>query len=422
MGAASDLCGVICGDGGVLGLPAEAGQEEGVGWFGAVDAFQLFSGAVVIDTGNVDAHRSKDINYLMLFHTIKVFATLLARVRIRPFCSHILGSRNWLTSLNIIEMAADITQPDVIRLASVPQKVHGEANVEWIGRLDGLDVFRRQPQAERFDIALQMIDLPSTDDGKDIRRLVHDIRQRHARESSPMRLPHLLQRIRYGRIVRRRRPRPALPLHLLALLSRLETAATEGAPGGHAHPLGCAHVDDIALEVPIARGPATLVNDELAQAMVAGVLVGLAHHPGGGVGDAEVEHFALADDVVEALHELGDADGEVPPVHIENIQVVGLQLLQAVAEGEMQGFGAVAGEVAVDDFTMAAVVGVAGGELGGDDHLVAQAAGGHPFADPLLRLLGLVVVGGVDEIASLLVEIVEKRECVVFADWAHELP
>ena len=367
----------------------------------------------------MDAHGCKDINYLMLVHII-ASATLLERSRLlRP---HTLGRRNWLALINIVEMAAHITQPDIVRLASSPQKIHGEANIEWISRLDGLDVFVRQLQAERLDIALQMIDLPPTDNGKHIGRLVHHIRQRHTRKSSPMRLPHLLQRIRHGRIMRRRRPRPALPLHLLALLGRLEAAPTERTPGGHPHPLGRAHVDDVALEVTIARGPAALVDDELAQAVVAGVLVGFAHDPGGGVGDAEVEHFGLADDVVEALHELGDADGEVPPVHIENVQVVGLEFLQAVAEGDVQGFGAVAGEVAVDDVVVAPVVGVAGGEFGGDDHLVAQAAGGHPLADPLFGLLILVVVGGVDEVAALLVEVVEKGEGLVFADWAHELP
>ena len=267
-----------------------------------------------------------------------------------------------------------------------------------------------------------MIDLPSANDGKDMGRLVHDIGKGHAREGSPMCLPDLLQRIGHGGIMRRRRPLPALPLQLLALLGGLEAATTESAPGGDPHALGCAHVDDVALEVPIAGGPPALIDDELAQSMIAGVLVGFAHHPGGRVGDAEVEHFALAHDIVEALHELGDADGEVPPVHVQDVQVVGLQLLQAVAEGDVQGFGPVAAEVAVDDVVVASIVGVAGGEFGSDDHLVAQAAGGHPLADPHLGLLRLVVVGGVNEVTSLLVEVVEKCKSVVFADWTHELP
>lgn len=48
-----------------------------------------------------------------------------------------------------------------------------------------------------------------------------------------------------------------------------------------------------------------------------------------------------------------------------------------------------------------------GGVLGGDDHLVADAALPHPLADPDLGLLVLVVVGRVDEVAALAVEVVE---------------
>ena len=41
VGVASDLCGVVCGDGGVLGWVAEGGEEEGLrGW--------LFWGGVVV--------------------------------------------------------------------------------------------------------------------------------------------------------------------------------------------------------------------------------------------------------------------------------------------------------------------------------------------------------------------------------------
>ena len=43
--------------------------------------------------------------------------------------------------------------------------------------------------------------------------------------------------------------------------------------------------------------------------MVPRVLVGAGDDPCGGVGDAEVEDFALLDEVVEALHDLGDGCG-----------------------------------------------------------------------------------------------------------------
>jgi hypothetical protein len=56
------------------------------------------------------------------------------------------------------------------------------------------------------------------------------------------------------------------------------------------------------------------------------------------------------------------------------------------------------------------------GELGRDDHLVATAAVGHPLADPFLRLVVLVAVGGVHEVAALGALVVEDREGGFFVD------
>lgn len=42
-----------------------------------------------------------------------------------------------------------------------------------------------------------------------------------------------------------------------------------------------------------------------------------------------------------------------------------------------------------------------GGELGGNDHLVSDAAFLHPLANPFLRLFELIVVGSVDKISTL---------------------
>ena len=180
-------------------------------------------------------------------------------------------------------------------------------------------------------------------------------------------------------------------------------------------------MEDIALEVAVGGGPLALVEDEGAEAVVAGVLVGFGDDPGGGVGDGEVEDLALVADGVEGAHELGDAGGEVPPVDVEDVDVVGLQLLEAVAEGEVQGFGVVADGVGVDEVVVALVVGVAAGVLGCYDHLVAEPrAGCHPLPDPHLGLLVLVIVGRVDEIASLGVEVVEEFEDIFLAHGTHE--
>ena len=60
------------------------------------------------------------------------------------------------------------------------------------------------------------------------------------------------------------------------------------------------------------------------------------------------------------------------------------------------------------------------GVFGGDDHLVAEAPRLEPLSDPDLRLLRLVIVGRVDEVAALRVVIVENLENCLFSHFTHE--
>ena len=62
--------------------------------------------------------------------------------------------------------------------------------------------------------------------------------------------------------------------------------------------------------------PATLVDDELAQAVVASILVSLADDPSWGVTDAKVDNFSLMYQIVEAKHDLGNTCCEVPPMEV----------------------------------------------------------------------------------------------------------
>ena len=51
--------------------------------------------------------------------------------------------------------------------------------------------------------------------------------------------------------------------------------------------------------------------------MLAGVRVAFDDDPGGRVGNAEVEHLVVGDEVVEGLHYFGDAGCHVPVVDVE---------------------------------------------------------------------------------------------------------
>lgn len=129
-------------------------------------------------------------------------------------------------------------------------------------------------------------------------------------------------------------------------------------------------------------------------------------------------------------------------MHPEEVDVCGLELLKGGSDGDMQGFCAVAHGVD-DDFFVA----VAGAECGrvfcGDDHLIAVLALFHPFADPLLGLLGLVVVGTnsqslsyyqvlvilkneregsrINKVAAILIEEIENCFGLLLAALAHIL-
>ncbi len=62
--------------------------------------------------------------------------------------------------------------------------------------------------------------------------------------------------------------------------------------------------------------------------MVTCVLVRFGDDPGGCVAHAEIENFALLDNCVEGLHEFGDGSCEVPPVDVEDVEVIGLQFAE----------------------------------------------------------------------------------------------
>jgi hypothetical protein len=128
--------------------------------------------------------------------------------------------------------------------------------------------------------------------------------------------------------------------------------------------------------------------------MVSLTLIRLTDDPGRRVADAQVQHLTGIDYAVEGLHKLRNARREVPPMNIEDIYVIGLELLERRFERNTERLSAVT--TMVDLLTWGVVrVREACGELGGQDNLVAYATLLHPLADPGLRLLVLVVVGAV---------------------------
>lgn len=106
---------------------------------------------------------------------------------------------------------------------------------------------------------------------------------------------------------------------------------------------------------------------------------------------------------------------------IQDVKVVSLQLTQRARQGDMEGFRAIAGEIGLDDIIITFVMVEACSILWCNDHLIAEAGAGlQPFANPLLGLLVLIIVGGINEDAALRVKVVEELEHGVFAHYTHK--
>jgi hypothetical protein len=155
------------------------------------------------------------------------------------------------------------------------------------------------------------------------------------------------------------------------------------------------HGNDLALQITQNNVPATLVDAELRLARSTSVSVGRRDDVSGCVADSQVQDFALLDDGVERVHDLLDAGGPVPPVQVQDVDPLGVELLERVAERDVQGALMVAGRVDGAQTFALLVADVVAGELGCDDHLVSVATLLHPLADPELGFVVLVVIGTV---------------------------
>lgn len=58
-------------------------------------------------------------------------------------------------------------------------------------------------------------------------------------------------------------------------------------------------------------------------------LISLADNPSRCITDTQIQHLPTLHKLVQALHHLGDTSCEVPPMHIEQVNIVCLELLQA---------------------------------------------------------------------------------------------
>jgi hypothetical protein len=154
---------------------------------------------------------------------------------------------------------------------------------------------------------------------------------------------------------------------------------TNGIPRRDSHAEMARHRNDLTLHVAEYDIPATLVDAELRLAGSTSVGVGRRDDVCGCVADAQVQHFALFNNSIKRVHDLLNASGPVPPVDIQDVDPVGLELLQRVAKRDVERTLVVAGGIERAETLALLIADVVGGEFCSDDHLVS-AVGDHKSA------------------------------------------
>ena len=161
-----------------------------------------------------------------------------------------------------------------------------------------------------------------------------------------------------------------------------------------------------------------LVYTELSKSMASGILVRLADNPRWCVTDTQVQHFTSYDQVMQRLHQFRDGGGSVPPVKIQEVNVGSLKLLKTRFERYLQALGVIS---LVIGLLVNGTSRIASCEFGSDDHLISDLACGHPFPNPDLALLPLVVVCRVDEVSAHVVKVIQHFEARLLITFTHEL-
>jgi hypothetical protein len=88
------------------------------------------------------------------------------------------------------------------------------------------------------------------------------------------------------------------------LLLALKLAAADDVPRCQSHAEMSAHWDDISFKVPEHHVPSPLVNTERSLAVLTSISVGSRDNPCRSIGNAQVKHFALLNQDVQAVHHL----------------------------------------------------------------------------------------------------------------------
>jgi len=108
-----------------------------------------------------------------------------------------------------------------------------------------------------------------------------------------------------------------------------QKAPAQRAPWDEADAVGPGHRDQFAFDAPVEDVIGRLLGYEAVQAQLLGGPEGLHDLPGGESAGAEIANFAGAHEIVEGAQGLVDSYFRAGPVHLIDVDVVGLQAFEA---------------------------------------------------------------------------------------------
>ena len=150
-----------------------------------------------------------------------------------------------------------------------------------------------------------------------------------------------------------------------------EHTTRDGCPSGHREAERISHREQLALDGALDEAVLYLQSHKWGPAAQVCQGVGLRDDPRWRVGDPHVEHLAGPGEVVEPAHHLFDGGGEVPGVNPQQINVVGVEALQAGFHAAHHVLARVARSVGISAAHRQGV-------LGGNDPSVPAIAGDRP--------------------------------------------
>ena len=76
-------------------------------------------------------------------------------------------------------------------------------------------------------------------------------------------------------------------------------------------------------------------------------------HGDGSIAAYQIKHFPLDDQIMKRVHDLFDRGGPIPPVHVQDIDIRGAQLLEGCLYGDVEGLCVISGVIhLVGDFLL----------------------------------------------------------------------